>query len=187
VGTGTGKNMLLLLSGGLDSTCCLSNLISNGHEVESLFVDYGQAAAEAESKAAGQVAAHYGSTFRCINISHDRNLGQGEVIGRNAALIFAALISTPTLPASICIGIHAGTPYFDCTEAFCSDLDRLVAELSSSRTRVFAPFVTWHKADIVKFAIEQRVPVSITYSCEAGNQPCGVCASCKDRTLLQCS
>lgn len=183
---GDGKRILLLLSGGLDSACCLSYLDTYGHTVESLFVHYGQAAAEAEDIAARKVAAHFGSDFRRIDISHNRKFGQGEIIGRNAALIFSALLSTSTLPTSICIGIHAGTPYFDCSQTFCTDLDKIVTELTSSRTSIFTPFVTWHKADIVKFAIENKVPIDITYSCETGNSPCGECASCKDRLLLQC-
>jgi len=186
VGTGAGERILLLLSGGLDSACCLSFLRSKGHEVESLFVDYGQLASEAELNAAQLVAAHFNSKFSHIKVSHERQLGQGEIVGRNATLIFAALLSSSTLPSSICIGVHGGTPYFDCTEVFCSDMNRMVSELSNGRTGVLAPFVTWHKADIIEFALDRKIPIVITHSCEAGNSPCGKCASCRDRALIQC-
>ena len=179
--------MLLLLSGGIDSACCLSFLRSNGYIVECMFIDYGQPAAVAEGKSAAEIAEHYSCDLRLVRISSDRKLSHGEILGRNAALIFAALLSCETPPSSICIGIHAGTEYFDCTEAFRSDVDKLVAESSNGRTRVIAPFVSWTKSDLIDFANDNQVPVGLTHSCEAGNQPCGECLSCRDRKLIACS
>lgn len=178
---------MLLLSGGVDSTCCLSFLTSAGKSVDCVFVNYGQPAVIAESNAAAEVAQHFGCDLRIVRINSDRKFNDGEILGRNAALIFAALLSCETPPASICIGIHSGTQYFDCTESFLSAIDRLVAESSDGRTRVVAPFITWEKIDLIRFAIDNRVPVNQTYSCEAGNIACGRCLSCKDRTLIACS
>lgn len=181
-----GNSTLLLLSGGIDSACCLAYLRSIGRRVDTLFVDYGQAAASAEAAAARNVATHFGCEFREVSIDHERELGRGEIIGRNATLVFIAIFSTESLPASICLGVHAGTPYYDCSEAFCSDLDRIVSELTDSRSGLLTPFVTWNKADIAEFAAENEVPVSITYSCESSNSPCGQCSSCRDRELFAC-
>lgn len=180
------NRLLLLLSGGIDSACCLAFLQSTGRSVDTLFVDYGQASVKAEHTSARNVALHYESNFRVISICHERTLGGGEIIGRNAALVFAALLSAELLPASICLGIHAGTPYYDCSEAFCSDLDRIVSELTNARTGLLVPFATWNKADIAQFATEHDVPVQLTYSCESSNSPCGDCISCKDRELFSC-
>lgn len=180
------RQVLLLLSGGLDSACCLSFLKTNDKSVECTFIDYGQPAALAEAKSAANIAEYYDSDLRSLRISLDRNVTAGELTGRNATLVFVALLSAQTLPTSICLGIHAGTNYYDCSRAFHADLDRLVAEISGGRTRVLAPFISWTKSDIVRFASENAVPTQLTYSCEAANTPCHECLSCTDRRLIEC-
>ena len=187
LGKSGGKEALLLLSGGLDSACCLSFLRASGFIVDAVFVDYGQPAAESERRAAANISRHYDCSFRRLEIRHDRKITAGEICGRNTALVFAALLSCSTPPSSICIGIHTGTPYFDCSEVFRVDLDRLIAESTNSRTRLIAPFISWCKVDVIQFAQEHQVPVGLTYSCETGNRPCGECLSCRDRDLIRCS
>jgi 7-cyano-7-deazaguanine synthase len=42
--------------------------------------------------------------------------------------------------------------------------------------------VTWSKAEIVRQALRLGVPISNTWSCyQGGDQPCGVCDSCRIR------
>jgi 7-cyano-7-deazaguanine synthase len=85
----------------------------------------------------------------------------------------------------IAMGIHSGTPYYDCSPAFANRIDDFIREYTSGRTRYFSPFLRWAKNDIYEYCRNERLDLSITYSCEAGTiPPCGHCASCQDRQLL---
>lgn len=173
---------IVLLSGGLDSAAALSFVIGNGCSVQALFVDYGQAAREQEQAAAEAVAAHYKTSLGLISVAHARALNLGEVIGRNAFLISTAACLTDCGRAVIVTGIHAGTPYYDCSEPFLASMSRLLEEQSDGAVRLLSPFATWMKNEVMAFAANAGVPVSLTYSCEQGSTPpCGTCASCRDR------
>ena len=48
--------------------------------------------------------------------------------------------------------------------------------------RLWAPLVEWDKPRIVREALRLGVPLELTWSCYAGgDQPCGVCDSCRIR------
>jgi 7-cyano-7-deazaguanine synthase len=113
--------------------------------------------------------------------------GTGELTGRNAMLIFSALFFTRGKSDLLAIGIHAGTPYFDCSEAFVASAARLVSECTDGCTSLVAPFISWSKKEVFDYFVTAQLPIELTYSCEAGTDPvCGVCASCRDRAALGC-
>ena len=55
-----GKHVLVLLSGGIDSSACLVFYLTQGFSVSALFVDYGQVSKGREESAASAMCAHYG-------------------------------------------------------------------------------------------------------------------------------
>jgi len=177
---------LVLLSGGLDSAVCAHLLKSPSRAVEGLFVDYGQAALKRERASARAVAAHLGIPLRMRTIQPASSRRAGELPGRNALLISIAVFELGTEGGLVAIGVHAGTRYFDCSEAFVDAMGRLVQEQTDGRTAVSAPLVAWSKADVFKVFQEAGLPLSETYSCEAGSTPCGACLSCADRKALGC-
>lgn len=179
-------NTIVLFSGGVDSGACAHYLAGEGHEVHPLFVDYGQRAAIPEIAAASKLSCAMGLTLHSVKMSMNRSFGAGEIRGRNAFLIFSTILSSIyDEPCAIALGIHAGTPYYDCTPAFLCSVDRLVAEQSDGRARVIAPFLMWSKRHIFEYFTESKLPLELTYSCEAGEvPPCGVCLSCQDRKRL---
>lgn len=177
----------VLMSGGIDLAACAHLLSSRGMLVDGLFIDHGQAAAERESRAVSELADHLGITVRKVGLIASRPFGAGEVPGRNAFLIFTALLLSGGRSGLIGLGLHAGTPYYDCSEAFVSAIGRLVAEHTDGRASIVAPFVTWTKKDVYDYFVSAGLPVDATYSCEAGTEPtCGACASCRDRAALGC-
>jgi 7-cyano-7-deazaguanine synthase len=179
-------NTIVLFSGGIDSGACAHYLARERHEVHPLFVDYGQRAATAEGAAASKLSCALGLTLDSFRMSTNRSFGAGEIRGRNAFLVLSAILSTVYKePCTIALGIHAGTPYYDCTAAFIHSIDRLVAEQSDGSARVIAPFLSWSKKNIFEYFVKSRLPLELTYSCEAGEvPPCGVCLSCRDRKKL---
>jgi 7-cyano-7-deazaguanine synthase len=177
----------VLLSGGLDSAACAHHLSSQNMNVEGLFVDFGQPSREAEAHAVSALAACLGIRVRTLVMQGLNGFGPGELIGRNAFLISAALFSDGARPRIIALGIHAGTPYYDCSDAFLRSMKRLAEEETDGQVSVVAPFINWQKSAVFEYFCSAGLPVDQTYSCEAGTQPpCGECASCRDRRQLGC-
>jgi 7-cyano-7-deazaguanine synthase len=179
---------VVLFSGGLDSAACARYLQRSGHSVRGLFVDYGQRAARLERAAAEQLSAFLGINLSMMRVETQRSFGSGEIRGRNAFLIFSSMLDgDPAISQLIALGIHAGTAYYDCSPAFLSSIGRLVAEYTDGRTRVIAPFIEWTKQEIFMYCLRERLPIDLSYSCEAGGEPpCGLCLSCRDRRTLSC-
>lgn len=128
---------------------CAHLLCSQGMSVNGLFIDFGQAAAEQEAKAVAALADHLGIAVRKAGPLGSRPSGPGELPGRNAFLIFTALFLSGGRPGLLGLGLHAGTPYYDCSEAFVAAMGQLVAEHTDGRVSVVAPFVTWTKRDVL--------------------------------------
>ncbi len=71
---------ILLMSGGLDSTTCLSIALKQGFEVLGLSFRYGQRH-EAELKAAQSIAAHYGIQKIDLELDLFKRLGSSSLTG----------------------------------------------------------------------------------------------------------
>lgn len=179
---------VILFSGGLDSAACAHYLRKNGHSVRGLFVDYGQRAAGREQIAAERLSKFLDVRLSTVRLTSEQSFGTGEIRGRNAFLIFSCMLLGDRHHAQeIALGIHSGTSYYDCSPAFVEGINRLVAEYSDGCTRVLAPFIQWKKQEIFQYAVNEGIPVEVSYSCEAGAlPPCGVCLSCRDRRMLFC-
>ena len=154
--------------------------------MSALFVDYGQAAAGRERTAATAVAAALGIGLMTRTFEHSRTLEAGEHPGRNALLISMAVFELGAPGGVVGIGVHAGTRYYDCSTPFVQSMNRLVQEQTDGRTALTAPLVMWTKAEVFRVFQGSGVPLDVTYSCETGPTPCGVCLSCADRWALQC-
>jgi len=175
----------VLLSGGIDSAALLGFYLRNRFKVRALFVNFGQPAAEQELRAAKSLSKYYRVPLSIFTASCDVVFSPGEISGRNAFLIFAALLFSRGRSCIIAIGIHAGTPYFDCREGFIKSSQTIVDGYAAGSIRIAAPFLNWNKRMIWEFARKCNLPLNLTYSCEAGcSRPCGSCLSCKDREAL---
>lgn len=183
---GMGRSVLVLFSGGVDSATCVAFYQGRGLGVEALFVDYGQPAALREREAAARLSEHFEVRLHRVVVRGAQCPDSGFIPGRNALLVATALAS-PAAPAIglIVLGIHAGTPYPDCTPIFLAASQSLLDVYANGRVRIVAPFLTWSKGEILTYAEEAGVPLNETYSCEAGgSEPCGECRSCLDRLGL---
>ena len=184
---GPRNHAVLLMSGGMDSAACAHLYLSQGLAVEALFVDHGQAAAVPESRAVEAMTAYLRIPLQRIAVTGVDRLGAGELVGRNAFLVSAALFASRGRAGLIGLGIHAGTPYFDCSETFAKSISTLVSEQTDGRVAVDVPFISWRKSDIYAYFRTSQLPITLTYSCEAGgDSPCGLCASCRDRRAIGC-
>jgi hypothetical protein len=100
----------VLLSGGIDSAACARLLLDEGNTVSCVFIDYGQAAAE--SRSAASIATNLRCSLLKIAVTPRHHFGAGEITGRIAFLVLAALTLCEVRSGVIALGIHSGTPYY---------------------------------------------------------------------------
>ena len=179
-------NVTVLLSGGIDSAACMAFYMASGHRVSALHVDYGQLARLNERRAAAAVAERMRVPLEILAVQNARRKGDGEVPGRNALLISLAVMETAQETQLLAIGVHSGTPYYDCSVEFIQMMNALVVSQTDGMVQVGAPFLAWTKRQIWDFASNGDVPLWLTYSCERGGEDaCGECPSCKDLRQLR--
>lgn len=178
----------VLMSGGIDSTACAQFFINRGDKVTGIFVDYGQAARLVEYEAVTRVTHHLQIPLKETKFQCTNQFGEGEITGRNAFLIFAALVAISPARGVLSLGIHSGTEYYDCSTEFLSQIGDIVESYTGGAISLFCPFASKDKSFIYKYAEQTDVPIELTYSCEQGGiAPCGQCLSCGDRDALEAS
>ncbi|MCU7936046.1 MAG: 7-cyano-7-deazaguanine synthase [Candidatus Thiodiazotropha sp. (ex Dulcina madagascariensis)] len=195
------KTVILLASGGLDSTTVAYLLEADGVQTQPIFFDYGQHCAEMEWSRLNEVlpsttlpaeridisSIFTGSNSRLIS---EANLWQDQVkdddlyVPYRTMLFFAAAAARAQT-----IGIFKVYTGFinsnhakeiDCTSDFMNHLDGLVENIGP--VRFFSPFRYSSKFDVAQKAATLGVPIGRTYSCQASSQfPCGACPNCVER------
>ncbi len=184
---GIKQEALVLLSGGIDSAACAHFLKNRGSKVSAIHIRFGQAAAIPELRSAKKIAAHLSIPLAVCEFDGPNKFTRGEIFGRNSFLISAAVLAMQQRRGLVAMGIHAGTPYFDCSEIFSASMTRQLSEESDGQLTFSAPFIGWSKAQVFSYFESTRIPLQLTFSCEASSaKPCGRCASCKDRSALKC-
>lgn len=181
---GNNSRVLVLTSGGIDSTACVKYYQDLGFNVEGFFVDYGQKARLKERYCVEKITAFYKIKYKTLTINNPPKLSSGEITGRNGFLIMAALLANPDITGLFSLGIHSGVPYYDCSKDFIKKMNALMTEYSNGQIKIDAPFIDWDKKMIVSYCRDENVPVHLTHSCENGDEPCGTCLSCLDRSAL---
>ncbi len=176
--------VLVLFSGGIDSSTLLAFYKRLKYPVVGLFIEHGQPAAVYEARAVTRVSEALNIPALWCSWQGPTAKQTGLIQGRNAFLLTAALMEAPPSVRTIAIGVHAGTPYADCGQKFIDGMQQVVRTYGAPLSFA-APFVDWRKADVFSFAVEAGVPIDLTYSCERGTPShCGSCASCQDREAL---
>ena len=201
-------NVVAIFSGGLDSAALLYHLRSGGHSLRALSVDYGQRHGRRELACAAALAAELGIEHRVLDLTSlgsffGRNsltdasipvpagtysaetMAQTAVPNRNMILLSLALAwAIDSGSTAVAFGAHGGsyTPYPDCRPAFAEAMDEAARVCHSTPVEIWAPFIRWSKADIVKRGAELGVPFERTWSCyRGGEKHCGECGTCSDR------
>lgn len=179
------RNIVVLFSGGIDSTACLSYYLSNGYSPRTIWVDYGQAAKNGEFNAVQVLTSHFGVPLNVVEVQGLRwfvKETEDELRGRNLFLASIGACSFLNSHGLIAMGIHKGTDYRDCTIEFQKQIDAVVRTISDGRLAMDFPFGALTKVDVAAFCKNRDIPVQLTYSCLKGLiPPCGECLGCQDR------
>ncbi len=194
--------VLLLCSGGLDSTT-LAYLLEEQHKsVVPLFLDYGQHCEEKEWHTLQSVLPKiYLSTLERIDVSgifrhcksrlivepdlwtehvedNDLYIPYRTLLFFSISAAFAQSRSITEVYSGFINSNHAKE--IDCSEAFFNGLDAFAENVGPVRFNM--PFRNWSKADVVVEAKRLQVPIPSTFSCQLFSDiPCGACPNCVER------
>jgi len=198
--------LVLVYSGGLDSTVLLYHLQAEGHEVHCLGVDYGQRH-QRELRAGREVCDRLGVEYRLADLAAVRPLHAGSCLtdalevptgtytlenmkstvvpNRNMILLAVAIGWAVSLRADgVAYAAHAGDHpvYPDCRPEFAEAMARAAALCDWHPVQLLRPFIGWSKDAIVKRGAELGVPFELTWSCYQGrDRHCGRCGTCVER------
>ena len=205
------KSIVVLLSGGLDSSTVTGIAKKSKAKIFGLSFDYGQRHKK-ELYSASKIAKHFDiKEFKIIKL--DLSLWGGSsltdtqkniplegvqtnkipntyVPGRNTIFISVALSYAEAINADfIGLGVNAldYSGYPDCRPDYIKKFQEL-ADLANKRGRENNPIKLWtplldlNKEEIFQLAFDNNVPLEKTWSCYSGNsKPCGKCDSCRIR------
>lgn len=201
------KKAIVLHSGGLDSTVLLYYLRDKEVEVLPLSINYGQRHWK-ELNAAFEVCRAGEFSWKRLDLQPLRELLHGSsqtdnevevpyghysddnmkvtvVPNRNMVLLSMAVAYAISEKAdTVAYAAHAGdhAQYPDCREPFIAALSQAISLCDYNPPRLFAPFATRAKGDIVRLGSELSVPMHLTWSCyQGGDIHCGKCGTCVER------
>lgn len=173
------NNILVLMSGGIDSTVLAHHYLKEGKKISGLFVDHDQPALGLEEKAVAEIALQLGIIvfqMNCRDFQYEGFFGPV----RNAVLLSMAVNYAVTHKFdAVAIGICNGE-YLDIRPEFIDRFNFMLDYCLKEPIYVLAPFAHWSKGRVVRYGIKIEAPLSLTTSCMS-NPPCGRCQDCKLR------
>ena len=182
--------VLVLWSGGVDSTLLVKRALDEEQLGLPVFVAYGQPASAQESAACRQLGNHWRIEWQRLYLALRgmdamatgyRQPGPRILPGRNQIMISHAVnIAAAAQLGEVWIGATAGdrADYADCRPGFIAAMDELAQAWG---VRVRAPLLDMSRADVVQECRDRSVPLELCWSCyqPRGIDPCGECNSCR--------
>lgn len=202
------EKAVIILSGGLDSTTLLYDIIHYGYDVAALSFDYGQRHKK-ELDVARKTTAKLGILHKVIDLNivgreifttsaltnnqieipngfYDENNMRATVVpNRNMIMLSLAASYAFSINAShIYYGAHAGdhTIYPDCRREFIEAMGNVIEIADWNKATLEAPYLNLDKGDIVIKGHQLEVDYSLTWTCyKGGKLACGKCGACQER------
>lgn len=190
---------LLLLSGGIDSTC----LAYARRPVACLTINYGQRAALGEIRASTAICQTLGLNHHMIDLPIS-DLGRGTMVGgtgvshhtaseewwpyRNQVLIsIAASFAIKYEIDRIIIGtVATDNRHADGSRAFVKCMSKLLA-LQEGSLEFLAPAIRMTTEELVRKSLIPIEVLMYAHSCHAGSYACGVCGGCAKHSRVMAS
>lgn len=204
------EKVVVLFSGGLDSSSLVGLMLHEGYNVIPLSINYGQRHAR-ELHAAQQVLSHFNLEHKHVVVdalglrpllkgssqTDDVDVPEGHyaapsmkitvVPNRNMILIsLATALALSENADAVGFAAHAGDHYIypDCRPNFIYRMGKVMEIASEKPIRIIAPFQNLSKGEILKTVRDAGadVPFGLTFSCYKGEiKHCGVCGTCVER------
>lgn len=196
------SKIIVLHSGGLDSTVCLAMGLKAGHEVISLGIDYGQKH-RLELEYAKSQCRKLGADRKVIKLEWDkpiRDIPKNRTIdeiksgvstaflpGRNIVFFSIACAEASGVGATeVWTGVNAidYSGYPDCRPEFIESYSKMLSLGSPGGPKLVAPLLFKTKPEIAQLAVTLGLSKDDTWSCytpnyfTGGASPCGSCDAC---------
>lgn len=190
-------DVVVLVSGGIDSIVVCKLIEKQGDSIYPLFIDYGQLAAKKEWEACQFLLSDRGfPKAERIDVS-----GFGQVISsgltdktkdiqnpflpcRNLLFLTLAASYAHTKGCkAIAIGLLNEKSHLfpDQTEGFIVNANFAINSALDDNFIILTPLIQFSKSDVIQLAEEYSIPLQKTYSCHSGEDVyCGKCVSCKE-------
>lgn len=204
-------SVVVIASGGLDSTVLAHHVAATGCGMRLVSFDYGQRHV-VELEYAATLASRLGCSHHVVELRSLGRMLQGSALtdervdvpdghytatsmratvvpNRNAVFVQVAVaLAVAHGCSAVAIGVHAGDHaiYPDCRPAFIEAAEQLARVANEGfidpEFSVLAPFLTWTKTEIVRRGVELGVAFDDTWSCyRGGPDHCGTCGTCVER------
>lgn len=202
----TKNKSIILLSGGLDSLVALGySKKHTDYNVElALTFDYGQKSSKQEIETSKNICDYYQIQHKVIKLDWLKDITKTALVSDNDIPTedlhtnkSAESVWVPNrnalflnIAASFCDSFgynyilygankeEAGT-FPDNTEEFRQQISNLFETSTLVHPQVIAPLINYNKDDIVRIAVEDKVPLELVRSCyNSGEKHCGKCESC---------
>ncbi|MFX0041514.1 MAG: 7-cyano-7-deazaguanine synthase QueC [Candidatus Hodarchaeota archaeon] len=198
------KNAIILLSGGIDSATALFWAHHKGYNLIAITFNYSYRP-ENERKAALKQTQELGIEIIEIPIKYLKeaielridgfpvpsvvDAPEGFIPSRNLVFYSNAAYYAEVYGCKYIIGGHLledASKFPDASTEFFNSLETLINkgkhEKDKSLIKFLHPLLKMNKSEVLKLAKKLNVPFEWTWSCYYdGNQPCGVCSSCRKR------
>ncbi len=187
-------SLVMLVSGGIDST--LMGLLTKEEGVEQypLFIDYGQLSAKKEWEICQAIHAKYGlpqpivmnlqgigQTISCGLTDLNKRINEDAFLpGRNMMFLVAGAAYAYQINAKgVAIGLlnEEYRIFPDQSTTFVKKCEELLSIAIGNPIHVVAPLMNFSKGDVLELAKARGIEG--TYSCHMGREePCKICISC---------
>jgi 7-cyano-7-deazaguanine synthase len=205
-----GKKAVCIISGGMDSALSSKIAKLRGYEIIALHFSYGQRTQNRELRSFRKIAEDLGivekyeldlkNIFNEVGasalIDNSLNIPTGGIeqgipityvpFRNGIFLSIATALAEKHGATAIYIGVveEDSSGYPDCRDSYISAMERAINLGTKDETNltIEMPLVHMKKSEIVKRALELKVPLQYTWSCyQNGDRACGVCDSCRLR------
>ena len=197
---------IILLSGGLDSLVSLGLGKEKYNVTFALTFDYGQKSARQEIEASKNICQYYDIKHEVITLDWLKNITTTALVSEKPIPVGEELNNPQQSAKSVwvpnrnglflniaasfadacdydCILIGAnkeeGQTFPDNTQDFIDSVNKEFQYSTQKMPRVIAPLINCQKNDIVKLALDNKIPLELVRSCyENSKKNCGICESC---------
>lgn len=200
------RKVILILSGGMDSTTLAYDLVNQGYDVEALSFNYGQRHSK-ELESAMTTCLKLKIPHKVVDITSINQLLQGSALtsdidvpeghyadenmkatvvpNRNMIMIslavgYAVSQEAKYVATAVHVGDHAIYP--DCRKEFIEKLNEVTKIANYRPVELLTPYIDIDKGDIAIKGKELEVEYENSWTCYKGEEkPCGKCGACVER------
>lgn len=200
---------LVILSGGMDSTAVLSEVLKmyEAKDVATITFNYGSKHNKKENAAAKKVAEFYGVPNTLVELPFIDKLFKSDLLKsggeipeghyadpsmqktvvpfRNTIMMSIAAGYAESIGAKeLWLGNHAGdhAVYPDCRKEYTDAMAEVLKLGGYQKIYLCTPFGGITKTMIAKIGVENKAPFDLTWSCyKGGKKHCGKCGTCVER------